>query len=929
MKLPPIKNRNWNYLALSFLLPFAMLVFIMLITGCAPFGTSSLMSSDAWHQYFPFFKAFRRAVWNGENLLYTWGGMGMDYLGLYAYYLASPLNLLALIVPESWLLGLFNLLIPTKISLAGMFFALFLKKTFHKDDLSVVLFGGFYALCAWAMGYQWNTMWLDSFALLPLVALGTIQLLEKKKVVLYTVALFFAVWVNYYVGFFVCIFVLLTFICYQICRCRSVGSFFRDFCRIGIFTVLAIGMTAVLEYPALVALGNTQSSVNKFPDYFSVNMVSGDAVTTARTAWSAFKTAREAGESGLFGLWWDAFCSSFPPILEGMKKVAGQMAGGITPNYKEGLPNLHCGVGTVIFSLLFLTAKDVKLRDKLCSVALLVFFALSFILRQLDYIWHGFHFPNMIPYRFSFLFSFVLLYMAYRAFLRREQFKLWQLIVAGILSIGIFLCYEDFTDTVFLAYNLVFFLMYFAALGYAWYASRPLPQNTEETPASCRSQHFHRQAASWALIGVLALELGLNAVNTNIHFPRAAVGSYPRGKADLHAVTEYMQNREDELFYRAEVTHTQTLNDGALVGYDGISAFTSSANVKVTEFMKLLGYAAKNTYNRYAFEEASPVSNLFLNLKYMLEREGNLEENPYFDTVYQSGNCYLLENNVWLPLGFLAESALAELEFVDGNNHFGFQNQLFTAATGIDACVWRVADAAALSINPNNTNLTTQSTTGSCSYKNGGEKTFLDYHYTMADAGFLCLDLTMSARNGYKVLKNGQQLFTEEVGALPHLMGVCQVSPGDEIQIQITCKANESGNIAIKAGVMNEDIFRRGYEILSASTLSLTEFSNTSISGTVQCNREGLLYTSIPQNGSSWSLLVDGKPAQITLVGDVMIAVELTQGQHTLEFVYQNRAFSLGLAVSLACGAVFAATVLFQKVYPQLCYKGKYRKGQK
>ncbi len=44
----------------------------------------------------------------------------------------------------------------------------------------------------------------------------------------------------------------------------------------------------------------------------------------------------------------------------------------------------------------------------------------------------------------------------------------------------------------------------------------------------------------------------------------------------------YMKEREQYTpFYRAETTHSQTLNDGALNGYHGISTFTSSANVKV------------------------------------------------------------------------------------------------------------------------------------------------------------------------------------------------------------------------------------------------------------------------------------------------------------------------------------------------------------
>ena len=74
--------------------------------------------------------------------------------------------------------------------------------------------------------------------------------------------------------------------------------------------------------------------------------------------------------------------------------------------------------------------------------------------------------------------------------------------------------------------------------------------------------------------------------------------------------------------------------------------------------------------------------------------------------------------------------------------------------------------------------------------------------------------------------------------------------------------------------------------------------------GTIDCDRDGLLYTSVPQNGN-WSVKVDGKPAEIKLVGDCMVAVNLTKGVHTVRLMYHNAAFSLGWKISLACAAVF------------------------
>ena len=235
MRLPELKNKKWNYLALSFFLPLAALLIFLISAKYSPFGTEkTMLYSDMWHQYYPFFVNFRSALRSGNSLLYNWNiGMGLDYLGLIAYYLGSPLNLLTVLLPESWMLPYFSLLMPIKLSLASLFFAIFLKKTFGRNDLSLPLFGSFYGLCAWALCYHWNIMWLDTFALLPLVILGMIRLLRERKFTLYTVALCLSVAINYYIGFFTCIFVLLAFICYQISHCKSIKRLGMDLLLMG------------------------------------------------------------------------------------------------------------------------------------------------------------------------------------------------------------------------------------------------------------------------------------------------------------------------------------------------------------------------------------------------------------------------------------------------------------------------------------------------------------------------------------------------------------------------------------------------------------------------------------------------------------------------------------------------------------------------
>ena len=659
MNLPLSKKIKSSYLALAFAIPCVGMLVVMLISQYEPFGQYSMLYSDMYHQYYPFFVAFRETLRSGESLLHSWNvGLGMDYLGLISYSLASPLNLLSVIVPESWLLEFFSLLVPVKLGLAGLFFAIFLKKLFDQDDISISVFGGCYGLCAWALGYQWNVMWLDTFALLPLVALGTVALLRDKKFILYTVSLFLAIFANYYIGFFICIFVFLLFFIYEICRWQGFKRFFGDLCRIAFFSILAIGMTAILELPAFAALQTTQSSVNNFPEGFKMNIAS-------KNTWQG--------------------------LLDAMRQVAGNMGGGVEPTFKEGLPNLYCGVGSLMMAFLFLTAGEVKLRDKICSVVLLVFFMLSFILRQLDYIWHGFHFTNMIPYRFSFLFSFVVLYMAYRAWLLRGSFKFWQVLIAVALGLLVMACGKplenfdpfaggDQTDAwVYLAYNLISIALY---AGIFFYGTRREETDEDGEPVDVTAVCRRRAVVSYALLGVMAVELIANLLNFGLTFTGTSVSNYPRGTDKAASMIRYMKEREeDTLFYRAETTHSQTLNDGALNGYNGVSTFTSSANVKVTEFMKALGYGAKNTYNRYCYEEASPVSNLFLNLKYMIERAGKDKASSYFTEIHRYGDVALLQNLAYLPLGFLAEEELAQVDFSVDTNRFRFQNALISAAT--------------------------------------------------------------------------------------------------------------------------------------------------------------------------------------------------------------------------------------------------------
>ncbi len=940
MKFPHFPKVNTRFanrlpLALSFTVPFLGMLILMAASGYTPFGKQAMLYSDMWHQYYPFFVNFRKMLLSGESLLFNWDlGLGLNYFGLMAYYLASPLNLLCVLLPESLSLSLFTLLPPLKMGFAGLFFGLFLKKIFCRNDYSVPLFAAFYALCAWAMGYQWNLMWLDSFALLPLIMLGMVQLLRERKFILYTVALFLAVSINYYIGFFICIFIVLAFACYEVACFPGIKGFFRDTGRILFFSILAAMLCAVVLLPTLDALQVTSSAKNEFPTDFSLNITQAGTYDRAVSAWNAYKASPQ------IGLWFTALWESLPPILDGMGQVLFNQNGGVEPTLVSGLPNIFCGVLTNLLAILYLFNRRIGLREKLCAVFLLAFLNLSFVLRQLDFIWHGFHFPNSIPYRFSFLYSFVLVCMAYRAWDKRQVFQPWQIGCGILLSLSLAVGSKVFhsfiaslqdgslqpIDWIYPLYNLLLIGVYgliFLMTQCHW--KKPQGKKGRENFL------FRRRFGTCSLLIVMLLEVVLNLLNFNSYVYNTYRSSayniedYPKKASAVHSMLNIVRDREeDNPFYRVEMTRTQTLNDSALNGYSGLSLFSSSANASTTRFMQAMGFSARDNWNQYVYKYGSPVTHLFLNLKYLIQREHTPVDSLYFKQLHSYQDVHLLENTTYLPLGFMVQPGLSEVILPEGQvDHFHFQNLFLQSATGIQEDVWSRWRGQDLTIIGQGATLSDVNTTSAfCRYQAGPDGGSVIYTFTAWQDGEFCLDLHLGNSvtfNVYKIAQGnefGDWLFYEGY-KLTEMVHCGAVSAGDQIQVVIPCNPNEASSMIVRGAILNDRVYRQAYSLLNRDTMEIAQFENTYVKGIVTASQDGLLYTSIPQDGH-WSAYVDGQKAESKLVGGAMVAVSLTEGKHTIEFRYENPAFTWGLVCTLTGAVIFAFLCFLRYYYPKI-----------
>ena len=95
-------EKNKLYI-LAFVLPILSMLIVYYFKNIFPFGDQMYLRSDCYHQYTPYLEILQQKLKDGGSLFYTWEiGAGMNFMAVAAYYLTSPLNLLAMAGLYGW-----------------------------------------------------------------------------------------------------------------------------------------------------------------------------------------------------------------------------------------------------------------------------------------------------------------------------------------------------------------------------------------------------------------------------------------------------------------------------------------------------------------------------------------------------------------------------------------------------------------------------------------------------------------------------------------------------------------------------------------------------------------------------------------------------------------------------------------------------------
>lgn len=844
------KGESRMYLVLSFLIPFILIWYFFAQNEVHPFGDKQILVTDLWHQYYPFFRLEQEKLQSFSSFLYSWDtGLGTNFISLMSYYAASPLNFLSIFFPIEYSRDLLTLFLTIKIGCAGLFFAVFLKHTFNKNDFSITAFAICYALCDYIMGYYWNVIWMDTVALLPLVVLGTVKLYKEGKYKLYVISLALSLISSFYIGLFTCIFTVMVFAALVIIDWGGFRYAFKRLGQIAGATAIGIGIGAVILIPAFLALMLSKSMDNTFP----TEMV--------------------------FYEEWRAFISSVIGFHE--------------PTAKEGMPNFYCGMFAVILLGVLLRSGKIKIREKIIGVIYIAFIIVSCNMNILNYMWHGFHVVNMLPYRFAFLLSFILLALGYRAFtVMTEEANLLDMAAMAAMAVVIALVSKDAQPQKALISSLVVCFIFVAAM---FIYERKL---------------INKKIFGLVVLAVCSVEMGMNVKIGVETVSLTDYKSYPRKKEEITALIDEVKKNDDS-FYRIETTSNYSINDPALYGYRGVSQFSSTANVNVTNLMHDLGIYAYDAGNRYYYCQNTPVFNMFANLKYLISDQTYSGDLTYLEPTAENYGTTLFTNKYHLPLGFTVKTDIINYEGGD-KIQFENQNELFRLATGTDKDVLKrlkIKDVGHKGLN------VLKSGYGNYNYQpndaDGSGECYLKYNYTVSEEGPVYATFDFDDVNTVKIKSGDIVTHSQSVGKYTNIFAAGNFDADSIMTLQADVEPENSGNGYIYAYQIDKEVFEEGYKKLLAGGLDITDYSDTKIEGSIEAQEDCMMYTSIPYDGG-WTVYVDGKKAEVTSLKDALMCVPLSAGKHDIKMTYCPPGFITGSIITVSALALFVLIWVFE-----------------
>ena len=933
----------------SALLPMTIMLVVWFFMGSYPFGNKSLMTVVFDQQYISFYGLLKNAILSGDlsSLSYSFTkSIGGDMIGVLGYYLMSPFNIIYVLLPLNYIgLSVF-LTIWLRYGAFGLSFAHLLIKRYKGAESKrwmVPLFATAYALSGMLVSYQMNVIFYDAMFMLPLVILYLEQLLDGKAAYPYAFVLGLTVFLQFYMGYMISLFVILYAFYYLSPRLSIEGTwkaklkhYLQPLWDVFLYSILGVAVASILFVPVFFNLIESKGQA-------------GGAMT--------FSMAFQINPLDILS----------KLTIGGYDAQSGWAAG---PN----LPNIYIGaLGFIGFILYFSSRKIVKERKWAAGAVTFIFFT-SFVNEFVSKIWHMGQNPAGFFFRFSWLFSFFMLLLAYQAL--KEKFKISHrgklLSVVVLVLSTIYLYTKDFTYlpkkqpealTLFINGHFIEFVILViatTATGFYLYWERSTKSQKEKERVLViaagfvvvlvillQTGYLFTRVVLTLLIylAVLALlrprmirlavillstltvfELGYNAYLSQVTFSYANVDKFVDGTISVKRVTDKIQEIADEPFYRIATTFAYSRTTPSLIGYPGLSTFSSSLERSTMEHFAYMGDQGVNAATEY--ENGTPLTDALYGIRYYMDiKDINQEEkenhpermyfyrfasrfdmNRYFtEKVYEDDRYLVYKNPNSFPIAFGVNELVTNLQ-LDFNHAVKNQNNILNSMEGIQKDQENYVDYfKPLAFSAIETeNLVAEDVNkekGTAVYKreDSSMEAIVRYHITpQTDLTyyFFAPD-SLNSEIDYSILLNGQWFSHSKKNMQRQLWQIADNSAGEETVLEFRFRSDKVDLSHVGLYRLDVDQIQKVLEKRKAQGLQVEKFSNTHIVGSVDITDDSqFMMTSIPYS-AGWKVKVDGKDVPTSKTWNSLLSFPITSGQHKVEFMFSQKGTLLGLILSL------------------------------
>lgn len=838
-----------NYI---YMVPFgivvAFLLGICISLKVTPFGPKSLTIVDSLHQYLPFYAEYRDKLLHEGSLLYTWNlALGSNFVSLSSYYLSSPFNYIFLLLPKTQIPAGVTIIAILKIALSGTTMSYYLanKDGHPSKNIGIIGLSVAYALSNFVIGYGWNFMWLDCLMIFPLIILGFDRLMKTGNPKMYVLSLFYCLYCNYYIGFMVCIFLVLWFFTY---RHKGIKKFFVDGIRFAISSLLAGGLSAFLLYPAYKGIMTTASAGTKVP-----------------------------------GFKW------YGSVYELMKQQF-ILTKPITTQTFDGGVNLYCGTFVIVAVFLYVFCSKIRFFDKLGKLALLVFLMVSFDNMKLNFIWHGMHDQYGIPNRFSFLFMFVIITMAYDVLRRVNKMHPAYILSGGMLADAYVLMVDmriktEMTRLTFIL-TLSLIVVYVALMCMRSLKACGHVAFGIAFAVICSGEILYNAAEGYGNNGVASLD---------------AYKTTNQVTAANNRIKEIAEE-EDVVFYRSELMKSKVLDEVTWHHMPSVGTFCSTVLGDVTTTMGRLGFYTGA--NEFLYMGSTPFTNTLFDVRYLLQRPGDLNYYPY-DYVETVDGIGIYENPYPSSIGYAVSDNVKSWER-DSGLPVNVQNTLAFAMTGEPAFFSAVYPE--YNIYSGNSDARVSGNLIAFTPNQAGDVQ-LSVSYFAPMPG----DYYINIRGNYvyktRIFINGEEIgYDRYQGQLFHLG---ELNADDYVTIEYNYRNTtvKEYSASLYSYVFKEGVYQMTYDKLTENMLDVDEFDDGYIHGSIYMPEGQTLFTTVPYD-KGWKVKVDGKEVEYYKVAGAFIGVDMPVGEHEIEMIYTPVGLYKGIAISVVSLILFVLYVV-------------------